>query len=344
MEAIMGRPGKPWQRDGKGPWYQKIRGRVVNLGNTIEERDANLARLLAGEVAAAVRAEISPPAGTQRVREGTVASLVPMFLKAIDIEPKTRKDYADRLAWLVRGWGGVGVADLDAEDLEAAARSAGWTANTRRQTLAIAQSFVRWCRRWDFTLKWPPAESRGDEAILTPAEYARLLAASTGDFRQLVIFVRAVGCRQGEACKLTAEIVAGCDGVVVLKQHKTAKKTGRKRNLYLNATARRVLAEQVAKYHTGPLFRGGRGVRFTSKRAGVVFAEAAKKAGLGEGRTLNCLRHTWATDALERGVSDSDVATLLGHTGTGMLHRHYQHLTANARRLADVADRLDAAG
>lgn len=319
----------------------------MNLGPDKGKADAEFARLradLVGEVTAAVRAGIVQPANAQACRPGTVAELVPAFLRAADIEPKTRTDYADRLAWLVRGWGDKTALDLDAEDLEAAARSAGWTTNTRRQTLAVVQSFVRWCRRKDFTLKWPPAESRGDEAVLSPAEYQRLLDAATGDFRQLVIFVRAVGCRQGEACRLTAEMVAGADGVVVLGKHKTAKKTGRKRNLYLNATARRVLAEQVAKYKTGPLFRGGRGIRFTSKRAGVLFAEAAEKAGLGEGRTLNSLRHTWATAALEAGASDSDVATMLGHSGTTMLWKHYAHLCANSRRLVDVAAKLDAAG
>jgi integrase len=51
------------------------------------------------------------------------------------------------------------------------------------------------------------------------------------------------------------------------------------------------------------------------------------------------LRHSFATDALERGVPDAHVAELLGHSGTAMLHKHYSHLGAKAQALREALGR-----
>jgi hypothetical protein len=52
------------------------------------------------------------------------------------------------------------------------------------------------------------------------------------------------------------------------------------------------------------------------------------------------VRHTVATDAPTNGVLDAQVADLLGHIGTAMLHRHYAHLGAKAKALRDDLDRI----
>jgi integrase len=51
-------------------------------------------------------------------------------------------------------------------------------------------------------------------------------------------------------------------------------------------------------------------------------------------------RHSFATDALAKGVPDTQVAELLGHSGTAMLHRHYSHLTARAKTLREALNRV----
>jgi integrase len=56
------------------------------------------------------------------------------------------------------------------------------------------------------------------------------------------------------------------------------------------------------------------------------------------------LRRSFATDALANGVPDAQVAELLGHSGTAMLHRHYAHLGAKAKALREALDRVRPAG
>ena len=73
------------------------------------------------------------------------------------------------------------------------------------------------------------------------------------------------------------------------------------------------------------------------------FGRAVAAAGLRENLTAYCFRHAFATRMLEAGVSPSDVAALLGHSGTAVLERVYSHVLANTQRLRDVAGRLDGA-
>jgi integrase len=51
-------------------------------------------------------------------------------------------------------------------------------------------------------------------------------------------------------------------------------------------------------------------------------------------------RHTFTTDALANGVPDAQVAALLGHSNTAMLHKHYSHLTARLQALKEAASRV----
>jgi integrase len=44
-------------------------------------------------------------------------------------------------------------------------------------------------------------------------------------------------------------------------------------------------------------------------------------------------RHSFATDALEKGVGVAQVAEFLGHTTTETVMRHYQHLSEKREHL-----------
>jgi integrase len=350
----MGRRGHAWFRSSRNCYSTKIGGKMFDLDvagppSAAKQRAADEARSrlvaeLAATVASVVRAEIAPPASTgASCQPGTVAELVPRYLDAADVREPTRADYGWRLRWLAGGFGGVPVGELDAAAVSAAARGQGWAANTRRQTLTVCQQFVRWCGRGDFALSMPAMESRGDEAVVTRDEHLSLLAVARGDFRPYLRFLWLTGCRPGEACSLTCDQVDWASGTATLKDHKT-KRRGKRRTLFLSDEALAVLAVQRAKYGSGPLFRGKKkGKALRPDNVTERFARAVAAAGLRE--TLVCYgyRHAYATRMLESGVPPSDVAALLGHSGTAVLERTYSHITANARRLRDVAGRLDGA-
>lgn len=78
----------------------------------------------------------------------------------------------------------------------------------------------------------------------------------------------------------------------------------------------------------------GRAVRATNTDDGIPVVRGRNSIAPDN------VRHTFATDAPTNGVPDAQVAALLGHSGTAMLHRHYAHLGAKAKSLRDVLDRI----
>ena len=94
----------------------------------------------------------------------------------------------------------------------------------------------------------------------------------------------------------------------------------------------------VARYPSGPLFRGPRGGRpFTKNSVRCRFRRLREKLPRLAGVISYTFRHTYATDALENGVGVAEVAELLGHKDTTMLMRHYAHLKEKREHLRQAA-------
>jgi integrase len=94
------------------------------------------------------------------------------------------------------------------------------------------------------------------------------------------------------------------------------------------------------RYPEGPLFRTARGKPFPeayylARLVRQLRQRLGMKAIIPYG-----YRHTFATEALANGVPDAQVAELLGHSGTAMLHRHYAHLGAKANVLRKALDQV----
>lgn len=97
-------------------------------------------------------------------------------------------------------------------------------------------------------------------------------------------------------------------------------------------------------------------LKTTTKRRGIVrnktqaeLREEAKRkltnrraAQLAPRYSLYALRHSWATNALQRGVDALTVAILMGHKDPSTLARVYQHLSHNPEHL--LAQAIRAAG
>src|SRR5262249_55272274 len=100
-----------------------------------------------------------------------------------------------------------------------------------------------------------------------------------------------------------------------------------------------MLKRQRERYPSGPLLRNRCGRPWTGWAIVKAMQATRERAGL-TGKVAYGLRHTFATDALANGVPDAQVAELLGHQGTAMLHKHSSHLTARARALRDALGRV----
>ncbi len=178
------------------------------------------------------------------------------------------------------------------------------------------------------------------ERWLNHEEAVRLLRACAPDFRSLVQAALYTGCRYGELCR-----AAVGDFKAARKTLRIAvTKTGRGRDVFLNEEAAGFFASLVRdKMPADRLLTRvdrDRGIACpwgTSHQARRI-ALACKRAGIHPPISFHGLRHTYASLAVESGMTLLALARNLGHTDTRMVERHYGHLSD--RYLRDQVERF----
>jgi integrase len=191
-------------------------------------------------------------------------------------------------------------------------------------------------------LKKPPRNRR--ETILTPEHGKTILAEASDEcFSDFLNLNRETGARPNEI--RTAESrhvdVKKCLWVFPPEDHKTGSKTGRPRIVYLTPKAWAVTKRLLAADSGGPLCRNSKGVPWTASAIRCRFRRLRKRLA-GKVPADLCayvFRHTFATEALERGVDAVSLAELLGHRDTSMISNVYQHLDQKIEHLRSSAVR-----
>src|SRR6185436_4549961 len=69
------------------------------------------------------------------------------------------------------------------------------------------------------------------DRVPTPAETDTILSRASPEFRLIYSALRQCGARPGELCRLTIADVDRAAGMITLKEHKTARKTGKPRRI-----------------------------------------------------------------------------------------------------------------
>jgi integrase len=340
----MSRQAKPWFRTSKNTWYATLNGRKISLGvsgrqNKAEARKA-WHRLMAEEKPQAQR-----PASTSRT---TVKAIIDGFLADVEARarPGTLRNYRLFLLPFAKVYGTTPADALTPADAEAFSRKPEWSSTYRSNFLASLVSAVRWAMRVRLIsqnplhgLRKPPKASRGAKALVSAEEHATLVKHATPLFGAFLRLLWLTGARPGEIASLQAEDVDLDEGVALLTTHKTAH-LGKSRMLFLSPEAVEIVRNRLQEHPTGLLFPGElKGERLSPQAIGRRIHRLCVKAGIRP-----CIaygyRHSFATDALAKGVPDAHVAELLGHSGTAMLHRHYSHLTARAKALRDALGQI----
>jgi integrase len=159
-------------------------------------------------------------------------------------------------------------------------------------------------------------------------------------FRDFVFAMMETGARPGECRKVTAAHVNLELGVWVFSEHKTAKRTGKPRIIYLNAAMVELTRKLVEKYPEGPLFRGPRNKKgFSRNGVRCRFRRLREKLPHLKGVISYTARHSFATQALVNGVGLAHVAELMGHVDTSMVSSHYAHLAGNVKTMREAANK-----
>lgn len=341
------RPSRPWYRTSHDAWYVEVAGKQVKLAKGKANKQLALLewhRLQSGQ---------SRPADAADPHVAVVFDLFLAWSKARHT-PETYDWYRHYLQSFVsfREAGRLAVGRVTAAHvtrwLDA---QTAWTDSSRRGAVTAVKRAFAWAEAEGYTAANPVKHVKkpGPVArtrVLTPGERATVLAGVRDpSFREFVLALQETGCRPSEVARLTAADVDLARGVWTLAAHKTARKTGKPRVVYLTPGMHELSRVLVGRHPTGPLFRSRRtGRPFSRNAVRIRFMRLREKHPELAGVTAYTYRHSFATDALERGVGIAQVAELLGHTSTDMVMRHYSKLSQRVQHLRDMAARAVGGG
>lgn len=360
--AARGDGKAPYFRTQKGAWHAWVDGRQVSLG--VRGEDNRTAAEVAFRTALAARnaATSTPVPNPSPAAVGpNVADICAAFLS--DCTARTKlPDGPQRMEMCtVRTWrlmlkrfaaeyGPEPFAALDRDAVVRWACGYGKSNASVNTLLGAVVACARWAHRTKRLRENPldglqklPQPSRGAKVALTAEQFTKLREAASYDaFRTFLDGMWHTGCRPGEIAALTAADVDLVAGVATLTRHKSGKKTGLARFIFLSADALALFRLHAEQWPAGALFRNSQKQPWRPAAWGRVMRRARKAAGLPQAICYG-LRHSYATAALVKGVPDATVAALLGHSGTTMLHKHYSHLTSRAQVMRDAAQQVHPA-
>ena len=335
------REAKPWYRKSNDSWYVEVGGKQVRLakGKANRAEAVNQFHLLMS--------------GTKPVKVETllVEQICDHYLSDSERhhEPDTFEWHKRYLQRFSDRYGRMKAAALIPFHLTAWLDAHPTWKAARRHAAVIMKRAFAWAKRQGLLAANPFADIKVEpggkrDRVLTPDERKEILAAIKDErFRDFVFALQETGCRPGEVAKVAAADFDLKLGIWVLKRHKTAKKTGKPRVIYLTPAMLELTKKLVAEFPEGPLFRGPRGSKpFTRNAVRCRFRRLREKLPHLAGVVAYSYRHTYATDALERGVGIAQVAELMGHTDTEMLMRHYSKLSQRVQHLREAAARATA--
>jgi integrase len=174
------------------------------------------------------------------------------------------------------------------------------------------------------------------EAIFTTDELRRIREFTNPYFADFLLGLELTGARPfSELARIKARMVNWEESTITLEEHKNAKKTGKKRTIYLVPEMVVLLKKLALRHPEGLLFRNTRGKVWRSHDATRCLHYCTEKLGIKRG-TIYGLRHYVCTNALEKGLSANVVAELVGNSPV-TLTRYYDHLSSKRQTMLEAA-------
>jgi integrase/recombinase XerD len=213
--------------------------------------------------------------------------------------------------------------------------------NTVHHYVRVVRQFLAWCRVEGETVKGKPRLPRLPRRvleILSRDEIERIESAAPTERDKLIVRLLAdTGIRVGELCSLEpANVISGSDGRAFLKVFGK----GAKERLVPMAPQLVRRLEQYQRVRPGDA--RGTGIFLAARRdalgeyaplttSGVLqlLRGAADRAGTTRRVHPYLLRHSFAAEALRRGMGPVRLAQLLGHSGLRLIEQVYAQLNAD---------------
>lgn len=205
----------------------------------------------------------------------------------------------------------------------------------------VVRQFLAWCRVEGEAVSGRPQLPRLPKQVvevLTRVEIDQLEQAAPMDRDKLIIRILAdTGIRVGELCGLELDdVLHSQDRRAFLK---VRGKGSKERLVPLSPTLARRLERYVRQrprdargqliFVSSRRDRNGEFGPLTTSGILQLLRNAADRAGIARRVHPHLLRHSFATEALRRGMNPVQLSQLLGHSGLRMIESVYSHLNAD---------------
>jgi integrase len=181
---------------------------------------------------------------------------------------------------------------------------------------------------------------RPRQRAITDAEFWKLHENAGGPLRDLLLALYLTGARPKEVRELKWEQVQ--EDRWVLMEHKTGKKTGKPRVIYLTGPLKEITDRLRNNGHTH-VFLNTTGKPWTMNALRLQVWRIKKKLGLAEDVCAYLCRHGFGTRAILSGVDGQTLAELMGHTSQEMISKVYVHLADQHQHLKEAVNKINGA-
>ena len=259
-------------------------------------------------------------------------------------KPKTHETYTSRIKSFVEKLGNAKVEKLTAADIVSWLDALMKSKNANDTKRGDINAFLQW-QHWAVAhqhlteylmpkIKKPPGNQR--ERVPTDEEFKSVLAIAKPAFAAVLKGLRWTGARPAELAKAT---IADWDreaNLIVLLDHKTARKTGKPRLIGVGQDVRALLEEAIGERQAGPIFLNDRGQPWTENAMSHAFRRLRDKLKLSKDLVLYSMRHAAGTEFCEK-LGIYAAKELLGHTSINMTQRYAHSASAKLAEWQDQA-------
>ncbi|BAL81133.1 site-specific tyrosine recombinase/integron integrase [Caldisericum exile] len=218
--------------------------------------------------------------------------------------------------------------------------------NARATQTLILRSFAKFLKKElhiEFETLDPPKTSKTLPTFLTKDEVKKFLEVVKKNKRDFAIiaFLIYTGVRVGELINIKIEDVNLGENYVRIKG-----KGDKERFVPISLELSNIIKEHLKeKHHSEYLFESKRRKKFSPLTIQLMVKRYAKETGIQKKITPHKLRHTFATLALESGISPITIGELLGHSSlnTTMKYTHVTNKLATeaVRRISEFTNLKD---
>lgn len=333
------RQPKPFLRTDRALWYVQIDGRQYNLGRDKPAAWAEYHRLMGQRDQLGGREELVPVtvrdllalflADTERTASGNTFRWYHHFLQRFSKSLPPGLVINDLKPWHVQRW----LADCH------------WGQSSIRGAIRSVKRAFSWAVDAGHIDRSPVARlskpaNVARQTLLSDAQIALCCTAADGTARELITTLARTGCRVQELCAVEARHLThgGTRWLFPANEHKTGRRTGSPRVVYLTDDVAEICRRLAAASHDGKLYRNSSGRPWNSNGIRCVFRRLrAKHPTLPRDLCGTLFRHAWITNALRRGVPAAQVAELAGHSDLKMIMTVYSKLAGLHDHLHEAA-------